>query len=219
LVVSGVIVALAATAALAQEPERPVRMGVVDIAKVLDEYREFQESDAEYKQFLRERQQQLQERMSVRLLLEEELREYRNLKALAAPTEEQKRKIEQLRAVAEARHNELDALLRVAGPTDEQKQRLGELQALADKADQEIIELQKRLSEEINQRNKELSERLNQKIEAALAAVAREKRLDFILAKDSVLYGGRDVTEDVLAKLNPSTQPRPDAPPAESTSS
>lgn len=201
LVVALALASLAAPGVLAQEPAAP-RLGVVDMAKVLEGYKEYQDSDAQYKQFLRDRQQQLQERMSVSLLSEEELREYQNLKAVQAPTEEQKKRLEQLLAVAETRESELNELARLPTPSPEEKQRLDDLRAQADKSSKEIEELQKQLSDEINQRNKELSESLNSKIESALAAVAKEKHVDYILSKDAVLFGGRDLTNDALAKLN-----------------
>lgn len=200
LVVLLLVGVLLAPAVRAQEQES--RLGVVDMTKVLDGYKEFKDSDEEYKRFLADRQQQLQERNTVRLLREDEMKEYQNLKAVAAPTEEQKRRLEQLRAVAETRENELNSLSRLPTPNDDEKKRLSELKASADQSSTEIEQLQKRLSDEINARNKELSDKLNRKIESALAAVAREKRVDFILAKDAVLYGGRDLTNDVLTKLN-----------------
>jgi Skp family chaperone for outer membrane proteins len=200
LTASLILLALVASGAAAQQQEP--RLGVVDMAKVLDGYKEFKSSDAEYKAFLTERQQQLQERMSVRMLGDDEMKEYQNLKSVTAPTAEQKQRLEQLRAVAETREKELTDLQSVASPTDEQKKRMADLAAVADKSTKEIEDLQKRLSDEINQRNKELSEKLNSRIESALAAVAKDKRVDFILAKDAVLYGGRDLTDDVLAKLN-----------------
>jgi Skp family chaperone for outer membrane proteins len=200
LVMSLLLAALVAPAAVAQE--QALKLGVVDMAKVLDGYKAFKDADAEYKKLLSARQAQLQDRMAVRLLSEEELKEYQNVQAVVAPSEEQKKRMEQLRAVAQTREDELTGLQRVASPTDEQKKRLTELQTLGDKSSQEISTLQQRLSDEINQRNKELSEQLNKKIEAALEAVAKEKRMDYILAKDAVLYGGRDLTDEVLAKLN-----------------
>lgn len=201
LAVAIIVAALAAPTAPAQAAEP--KIGVVDMAKVLDGYKEFQDSDKIYKDFLRERQQQLQDRMSVSLLSDAELKEYQNIKAATAPTQEQKQRLEQLKAVAEARQNELDTLSRATNPTDAEKQRLAELKALSDKSSADISQLQQRMSDEIAKRNKELSENLNKKIESALAAVAAEKRLDYILAKDAVLFGGRDVTSDVLAKLSP----------------
>ncbi|AZR73972.1 hypothetical protein BBF96_11565 [Anoxybacter fermentans] len=48
---------------------------------------------------------------------------------------------------------------------------------------------------------KELEQKLNQEIEAAVKEVAKEKRLDIILYKQSVRYGGVDITQDVINKL------------------
>jgi outer membrane protein len=200
LVVSLMLAALVAPSAVAQQ--QTPKLGVVDMAKVLDEYKEFKDADAEYKKLLAARQAQLQDRMAVRLLSADELKEYQNLQAVVAPSDEQKKRMEQLRAVAQTREDELTGLQRVTSPTEDQKKRLAELQGLGDKSSQEISQLQQRLSDEINARNKELSEKLNKKIEAALEAVAKDKRMDYILAKDAVLYGGRDLTNEVLAKLN-----------------
>ena len=200
LIACALVAALATPLACAQE--RAPRLGIVDMAKVLSTYKEFQESDRQYKDFLRERQGQYAERATLRLLRPGELKEYQNLKAVTAPTEEQKSRMEQLRAVAETRETELRSLLSEANPTDEQKTRRAELQDLARKSDPELEELRKRMNDEVDQRNKELSDTLNRKIEAALAVVARDKRLDFVLAKDAVLWGGVDITDDLLAKLN-----------------
>ena len=38
-------------------------------------------------------------------------------------------------------------------------------------------------------------------------AVAEEKKLQLVLRKEMVLYGGLDITEDVIAKLNAGTPP------------
>jgi len=202
------LLALAALVAPAAAQESAPRIGVVDMPKVLDGYNEFKDLDQQYKAFLAERQQQLQERMAVRLLSKDELKEYQNLKATAAPSEQQKQRMEELRKVAEARENELATLSRLPNLTENEKKRLSDLNATADGSAAEVEQLQKRLSDEIGARNKELSDKLQKKIEAALAAIAKEKRVDVILAKEAVLYGGRDLTSDVLAKLNAPGAPK-----------
>ena len=200
LIACALVATLAAPSALAQE--RSPRLGVVDMSKVLDQYKEFQASDQQYKAFLRERQMQLAERASVRLLNPEEIKEYQNLKQVTAPSEEQKRRMDELKAVAESREKEFSALQAVTGPSEEQQQRLAELNELQEKSSPELAKMEESAREEINQRNKELSDKLNKSIEAALAAVAKDKRLDSVFTKDAVLYGGLDITDAVLAKLN-----------------
>jgi len=200
LIACALIATLAAPSALAQE--RAPRVGVVDMSKVLDGYKEFQASDQQYKAFLRERQVQLAERASLRLLNPQELKEYQNLKQVTAPSDEQKRRIEELKAVADTREKELTGLQAVTTPTEEQQKRLAELNDLQEKSNAELAQMEESARAEINQRNKELSDQLNKKIEAVLAAVAKDKRFDLVLAKDAVLYGGLDITDAVLAKLN-----------------
>lgn len=189
--------ALAATA-----DDRPARIGVAEMSKVLEGYKEYLDSEKIYRDFLDERQSRLTERSGLRLLTADELKEYQSVKAVAAPTDAQKKRIEELKAEAEKRESELKGLQALTAPTDEQKKRTAELQALADKSATEIQAMQESMGKEIGDRNKELSEKLNKKIEAAFAAVAKDKRLDIILNRENVLYGGINVTTEVLAKLN-----------------
>lgn len=193
------IAGMAAPHALAQE--RALRVGMLDIVKIQDQFKEFQQATAQFNAFARERQAEVIERAGLRLLNADELKEYQNLKAVVAPSEEQKLRIEQIRAVAETRENELKMLQTAANPTDEQKKRLAELDNLAQASQPEIDALRERVGKEIDDRRGELSERLRQKIDSAAAAVMKEKRIDLVLDKQ-IVFGGVDVTGDVLAKLN-----------------
>lgn len=205
LIACAMVASPAAPAALAQE--RAPRLGVVDMSKVFDGYKQFQESEKTYQEFMRARQAEFVERTSLRLLGEDELKEYQNLKAVIAPSDEQKQRMEQLKEMARTRDMELKGLQVVSNPTEENKRRTAELQELARKRDDELSQLQKRMGEEISQRNKELSDNLNHQIETALAAVAKDKQIDVVLTKEVVLYGGRDLTPDLLTKLNATAAP------------
>jgi Skp family chaperone for outer membrane proteins len=168
---------------------------------VLKDYKAYQDAEAEFRDFAAGRDAEIQERVALRLLTPDELKEYQNLQAVVAPSEEQKRKMEQLRAVAQARESELKALAALSNPTDDEKKRLADLQELAAKSAPEIQELRTRAREEVNARNKELSDKIERTIQQALAAVAKDKRLDLVLDKQLVLWGGVDITADLKAKL------------------
>lgn len=48
---------------------------------------------------------------------------------------------------------------------------------------------------------KELEDKLNAEIETAVKAIAQEKKLDIVFFKQSVRYGGVEITQDVINKL------------------
>lgn len=50
--------------------------------------------------------------------------------------------------------------------------------------------------------DKELSAKLKKRIEAAIAQVASAKNIPVVVDKQVILFGGQDLTEDVLQKLN-----------------
>lgn len=55
-----------------------------------------------------------------------------------------------------------------------------------------------------NQKRKELedlSTKLRSKVDEAIKSVAQDKKLDVVVDKQAVLFGGTDVTEDVIKKI------------------
>ena len=53
----------------------------------------------------------------------------------------------------------------------------------------------------IADRGNELSEQLYKKVEEATKQVADAKGLSIVVAKSAVVYGGNDITQDVISKL------------------
>lgn len=56
--------------------------------------------------------------------------------------------------------------------------------------------------EAVERLDKELSGRLKKRIEAAIAEVAAAKRIPVVVDKQVVLFGGEDITDEVVKKLN-----------------
>ena len=55
---------------------------------------------------------------------------------------------------------------------------------------------------DVGVRRQDLLDPVQKKIEAAVKSVAEAKGLSVVLVKDSVVYGGQDITQDVVKKLS-----------------
>ena len=56
--------------------------------------------------------------------------------------------------------------------------------------------------ERILQRREELLAPLVQSVDAAIKAVADKRGMSVVLAKAAVVYGGQDITQEVITQLN-----------------
>lgn len=66
--------------------------------------------------------------------------------------------------------------------------------------DQEKQEFYQQTQERLANKQQELVEPINSKIEAAVKAVADAKGLSVVIDKNAVVYGGQDITQDVIRK-------------------
>jgi len=67
--------------------------------------------------------------------------------------------------------------------------------------DQEKADYYRQCQERILQKREELLDPIVKSIEAAIKAVADKKGLSVVLAKAAVVYGGQDITSEVIAQL------------------
>ncbi len=70
-----------------------------------------------------------------------------------------------------------------------------------DVSQEERLSLQEQAYEEYQSVKEELEDRLNEEIEQAVAEVAEEENLDIIFYRKAVSFGGQDITEQVVEKL------------------
>lgn len=67
--------------------------------------------------------------------------------------------------------------------------------------DQEKADYYRQCQERILQKREELLEPIMKSIDTAIKTVADKKGLSVVLAKAAVIYGGQDITNDVIAQL------------------
>ena len=68
-------------------------------------------------------------------------------------------------------------------------------------SDQEKQDYYVQCQQRAQQKERELFEPLVQSFEAAVQKVAEAKGLTVVIDKSAVLYGGQDITQDVIAKI------------------
>ena len=72
----------------------------------------------------------------------------------------------------------------------------------------ELSKLDEELTKAVKAKESDLLKKIDDQVEAAAKAVAGEKKLTAVFTKQAIIYGGVDVTDDLLAKLNGPTRPR-----------
>ena len=71
----------------------------------------------------------------------------------------------------------------------------------ANMSDEEKAALSQQLQERLEKKEKSLIEPIQKKVEAEIKAVAEAKGLQVVIAQAAVIYGGQDITQDVLRKM------------------
>lgn len=71
----------------------------------------------------------------------------------------------------------------------------------ANMSDQEKNDYYQQTQERLQQKNQELMEPIQKSIEDSVKKVAEAKGLSVVLEKSAVVYGGQDITQDVINKI------------------
>ena len=67
--------------------------------------------------------------------------------------------------------------------------------------DQEKSDYYQQSQERLRQKQQELASPIEQSIDAAIKKVAENKGLQVVVEKSAVIYGGQDITQDVIGRL------------------
>ncbi|MBR4749632.1 MAG: OmpH family outer membrane protein [Abditibacteriota bacterium] len=110
-------------------------------------------------------------------------------------------RVKELQDENKKREAEYTTLSQANPPSDEQKKRIDELSQMQKKSAANLENVKESMTKTMEELFMAKQAALDAQIAKACEAVAAEKKLSVIVLKSAVLYGGVDVTEDVLAKL------------------
>lgn len=178
------------------------KWGVIDMERVATEYQEMQRLNQEFQGFQRNQELQLQEKHTTRLLTDAEREEFVDLSSMGAPTEARTQRLKELRGLSDEREQRLLELSKNDECTEEEAAERKELDARYEARMAELAALQAEMKASRVTKYEELSKLVADSVDNAIKAAAEEQKLALVLRKDSVMYGGVDITEAVLGKLN-----------------
>jgi len=176
--------------------------GVVDMARVGADYKGMRDLNDQFQQFQIEQEKKLELRHKTRLLLDEERQEFLDLSQVAAPTEARVQRLQELENLSDERERRRFELRKQEERTEAEEAELKELDELYDKRMEEIAALQADVQQSRLAKYEELSKLVTESVSKAVKAVAEQRKLTIVVRKETVLFGGVDITDDVLAELN-----------------
>ena len=197
-----VVVAAGAVCAADQpKPTVEVKLGLLDVARVQNECQELKDIQAQVDAMRALLTDRLKLRDRHKLLTVQEIDELDKLMQLEKPSDKDKQRMAELGKKSNDLAAQLDSLRTKKDLTDPEKATLAELTDRDTKATSEIAALNAQFAADADKKEKELMDKLTEKIKAEVAALAKEKGYFAVIAKDLVIFGGTDITDDLLARL------------------
>jgi len=192
-------------ASVVSAADAPVKIAVVDLAKLDDSPRLKQ-----YNEQFNGLKTSLDNKLTIRglnlLLNDTEITELVDLKTKDTPTDVDKARIKVLEDKSNALNAELAGLRTTSAPTDVQKARQTELTQMEAKSKDTGKNLATDYESQLRTKYDELMTQFRADAKEASGKVAAEKGYTYVLASDAVLFGGTDITDLVIAKLDRKVQ-------------
>ena len=177
-------------------------LGFVDLSRIGREFEGTKSGQSELDTFQQSLRRQLDDREAVRFLDENERGEVDKLRAVAAPSEEQKKRLNDFYATSKSREAQLRALQQNPNKNDNEKAEADRLTRLSTRTDEDLDALGEKLEMQLQAKGDEISKRLTDTVSTSIEVVAKEKGYSAVVDKKAMLFGGVDVTDEVLKQLN-----------------
>jgi Skp family chaperone for outer membrane proteins len=186
----------------APKPAVDSKIGIVDVSRVEDEYTEVKNATAQVSAMEASLTDILKMRQKYSLLSAAELDELEKLFGMEKPEDKDKARIQELTKKGDDLAAELEGLRNKKDPTDADKTRLSDLTTAGTKNGADMEARRAEYATKVQAKQKELLDKLTDKMNVAIGELAQQKGLWVVVAKPVTLWGGIDVTDDLIAKLN-----------------
>lgn len=177
-------------------------LGYVDLVRIGREYEGTKVGQAELDTFQQSLRKQLDDRESLRFLDEKERSEVEKLRAVPTPNDDQKKQLSDYLATSKSREAQLRALQQNPNKNDNEKAEADRLTRLSTRTDEDLDALGEKLEMQLQAKGDEISKRLTDTVSTSIEVVAKEKGYSAVVDKKAMLFGGVDVTDEVLKQLN-----------------
>lgn len=184
------------------------KVGIVDWDRIRAEWeavKALQERRRRLSQLPALRQRELEYRAQLISLTEVEAERVIELWRKERLTDKQKKELADLQERARQRDQEFAALQSKANRTEQEQERFVLLKETRDNRQRQLRELERQYALEIQEADKQLNAKdreATMKVREIVAEVAKKLGLELVFEADRVLYGGLDITTQVIERLN-----------------
>lgn len=191
----------AVTAPARSPGDTEISVGYVDVQKVLQDSPAAINARKEAETLKTQLQDRLAQQGDLLYLTDAEQTELKQLLDKQQPSDKEKERIGALQKKSHDAEQEVRDLQQKNPPTDAEKSRLTELLNMQRQNATKLQAAQQQAQEELDKRAGDLMDTLQTRILKVVEDVASQQKLSMVVDKQARLYGGRDITELVVAKL------------------
>ncbi len=198
------VAVLAGTCAYAAD--NAPKIGIVDVQKVYA-------NAPRFKQYMEEIQgvdsglsKKLEIRSANLMLTEAEVGELIDLKLKATPNDKDNARIKELEDLDRSRDAEFKTLQTTAQPTEDQKTKLKKYQDMQEQSKTIGEKMQTDYNSQLQTKTSEMDDKAKVDLREAVNKVAESKGLTYVFDRAALYFGGTDVTDDVISKLDRKAQ-------------
>jgi Skp family chaperone for outer membrane proteins len=192
----------------AQRPARPAKadsgIGFVDLGQVTDKIKDTNEWKVNVKRFEDDRtryRNEIEELARLRFLSQAEIEELKALRAKQKPTDGEKARISELEGKSAQMDQEYQRLAMTEKPNQEEQDRLRQLTQMREQASTAIQTEYDKRAAELQKLEGEMLDKMQKRILDVVGQVAERQNLQLVVDRQAVLYGGTDLTQEVLKRL------------------
>lgn len=193
-----------AHAAKKGEAPDPSQASFVDLNRVLSEYRK-SSAFQKYEKQLRDRSAQLGDEMKfladLRFVTDAERKEAVEIKFKPAASAAEKARLEAILKKSADSEKELTDLSQKAKPTAAETKRIADLNTMRNETLRSLAREETTRREQLQRMDTELTAQVQDELLKLVEKVAREEKVPVIYDRRAVLFGGNDLTEEVLKKV------------------
>lgn len=190
--------------ARAADETPPANPAFVDLNRVVVEFRKTS-AFAKYQLKMREQAKKLEEEMTtlaqLRYCTDEERVEGLALKSKTALSAKEKARMDELLKKADRVDNEIATLSQKQKPTDAEAARIVELSKMRTEAVKSLAKERAERSEELRRLEASLTADVEADLLKIVQKIAKDKKLPSVYSSRAVLFGGTDLTDEVIKKL------------------
>mgnify|MGYP000884163157 CR=1 FL=1 len=200
-----IVAVMAAVCARPVRAQQAPNIGKVEMDKVFAKFEFFKEKAKEFQELTRKLNAEIDLRRTVYpLLLDEEFNRIGELRAKNPLNADEQKEFDRLTRLGDDRDAQLAKLENLDDTkitADEKKQRQA-LMAIKAQAQEQIKGMAEKHAGTLAKQDEDMSKEVRNRMEEAAKAIAAENNLIAVLQSDVVLFGGIDVTEKVIERLN-----------------